>query len=201
MPAPIPTPDLLLARRAAAGQPAAWDEIISRYGQKLWNLAFHFAGTAAEAEDLTQEIFLRLHQSLGRYRGESPLAAWALKLSRNLCIDHYRRSRRERRSTVVSDEVLRQLPAADDPQAEAQARQQLRAVYGALEEMTEDMAEVVLLCDLQGFRLEEAAVYLEVPLGTVKSRLHRARLDLMERLAASTGARRTAEPALAVGSC
>jgi RNA polymerase sigma-70 factor, ECF subfamily len=180
---PLPTPDLLLARRAAAGQAAAWDELIGRYGEKLYNLAFHFTGSLTEAEDLTQEIFLRLHQNLHLYRGDSPLAAWTLRLSRNLCIDHYRRMRRERRSLAVSDEVLQQVPAALDLGAEAERRQQLRAVYRALEEISEDLAEVILLRDLQGWTLEETAAYLGIPLGTIKSRLHRARLALAERVA------------------
>ncbi|HVT15442.1 MAG TPA: sigma-70 family RNA polymerase sigma factor [Thermoanaerobaculia bacterium] len=184
MPLSPPTPDLLLARRAAAGKVAAWDEILDRYAQRLFNLALQFAGSIEEAEDLTQEIFLRLFQNLGRYRGEAPLAGWALRLSRNLCIDHYRRTRQERRSTAVPEEVLQRLPALDDPRADAERRQQLRAVYSALEEMPEELAEVAVLRDLQGWSEDETAAYLEMPVGTVKSRLHRARRDLAARVAA-----------------
>lgn len=185
--APVSSPDLLLARRAAAGQAEAWDEILGLYAQRIYNLAYQFVGSAEEAEDMTQEIFLKLYQSLRQYRGDVPLSGWALRLSRNLCIDHYRRSRRERRSLKVSEEVLEFLPATDDPQAEAQSREQLRAVHSALEEMPEDLAEVVVLRDLQGWSLEETAAYLEVPTGTVKSRLHRARLDLAGRVTARFG--------------
>ncbi|HEX2643857.1 MAG TPA: RNA polymerase sigma factor [Thermoanaerobaculia bacterium] len=181
--APVASPDLLLARRAAAGQPEAWDEILDRYAQRIYNLAYQFAGSAEEAEDLTQEIFLRLYQNLRLYRGDVPLSGWALRLSRNLCIDQYRRNRRERLAGRVSDEVLQYVPALDDPMADAQSREQLRAVHQALEEMTEDLAEVVLLRDLQGWSLEETATYLEIPEGTVKSRLHRGRIDLAERVA------------------
>jgi RNA polymerase sigma-70 factor (ECF subfamily) len=185
MNAPIPSPDLLLARLAARGRADAWEELLALYGERVYNLAFHFAGSRPDAEDLTQEIFLRLYQNLRLYRGDVPLAAWALRLSRNLCIDHYRRNRRERRAGAVSDEVLAQLPAAgDDPQVQAQKRQQLRTVYGELEEMTEELAEVVLLRDLQGWSLEETATWLDVPVGTVKSRLHRARLELAGRVTA-----------------
>jgi RNA polymerase sigma-70 factor, ECF subfamily len=91
--------------------------------------------------------------------------------------------------------VLAGLPAlGDDPQAEAQRRQQLRTVYKSLEEMPEDLAEVVLLRDLQGWSLEETAASLEVPVGTVKSRLHRARLDLAGRVTAKLGTRGAAVP-------
>jgi RNA polymerase sigma-70 factor (ECF subfamily) len=179
---PILFPDLSLARRAAAGQADAWDELLDLYSQRLYNLAFQFAGSAADAEDLTQEIFLRLYQNLRLYRGDVPLAAWALRLSRNLCIDAWRRARRERRTSCVPESVLQWIPSADDPMAEAQGREQLRAVYCALEEMPEDLAEVVVLRDLQGWSLEETAASLEVPVGTVKSRLHRARLELARRV-------------------
>ncbi|HYU32005.1 MAG TPA: RNA polymerase sigma factor [Thermoanaerobaculia bacterium] len=191
--APNPNPDLFLARRAAAGQAEAWDELIEKYGQRLYNLAYHFGGSAEEAEDLTQEIFLRLYQNLHRYTGEAPLAAWALRLSRNLCIDHYRRIRRDRRTSAVPDEILAQMPAADDVQEEAQRREEVQAVYGALSELPEESAEVVLLRDLQGWTMEEIAAYLGVPLGTIKSRLHRARLSVAERLAPRFRSRWSAE--------
>lgn len=203
MSAPISSPDLLLARRAAGGRAEAWEELLALYGDRFFNLALHFTGSVTDAEDLTQEIFLRLHQNLRSYRGNVPLAGWALRLSRNVCIDHYRRTRRERRAAALSDEVLAHLPADDDPQAEAQKRQQLRAVYRGLEEMSEDLAEVVLLRDLQGWSLEETAASLEVPVGTVKSRLHRARLELAGRVAGLLGARGAAlaVPALEVEPC
>lgn len=197
------SPDLLLARRAAGGRAEAWEELLALYGDRVFNLAVHFTGSAVDAEDLTQEIFLRLYQNLRSYRGDVPLAAWALRLSRNVCIDHYRRTRRERRAATLSDEVLTHLPAEDDPQAEAQKRQQLRAVYRSLEEMSEDLAEVVLLRDLQGWSLEETAAVLEVPVGTVKSRLHRARLELAGRVTSLLSARgpALAVPALGVEPC
>lgn len=198
-----PSPDLLLARRAASGRPEAWEELLALYGERIYNLAVHFAGGAEDAEDLTQEIFLRLYQNLRLYRGDVPLAAWALRLSRNLCIDHYRRTRRERRSDILAEDVLERMPAGDDPQAEAQKRQQLRAVYCGLEEMSEELAEVVVLRDLQGWSLEETAAFQEVPVGTVKSRLHRARIELAGRVAAKLGPRGAAAPAVAleVGTC
>jgi RNA polymerase sigma-70 factor (ECF subfamily) len=194
-------PDLFLARRAAAGQAAAWDEILALYGERLYNLAFQFAGSVPEAEDLTQEIFLRLFQNLRRYDGEAPLVAWALRLSRNLCIDHYRRMRQERRSVAVSEEILKHVAATDDPQAETQRRQEIAAVYRALEEMPEALAEVVLLRDLQGWSLEETAAAIGVPVGTVKSRLHRGRLEVADRVTARFCTRwpEAAAPSTALG--
>lgn len=175
-----PSPDLFLARRAAAGHPGAWDQLIEAHGRRLFNLALQFSGSREDAEDLTQEIFLRLHLGLRSYRGDVPFIGWALRLSRNLCIDHYRRSRSQRDWHRVTEAVLEQLPARGDLEAEAQARQQLDAVYAGLAELPEETAEAVVLCDLQGWTLEEVGAYLEIPLGTVKSRLFRARQRLTE---------------------
>jgi len=183
MGAQLSTPDLLLARRAAAGQPAAWDELVALHGRRLFNLAFQFAGDVAEAEDLTQEIFLRLHENLRSYRGDVPFLAWALRLSRNLCIDHYRHARRLRRHGVtVPAELLRHQAGSDDPRADAWRRQQLSLVYEVLGEMAEEMATVIVLRDLQELTYEEITAALEIPLGTVKSRLNRARQELAEKV-------------------
>lgn len=178
-----PQHDLTLAQRAADGDAAAWDELIRLYGRKIYNIAYQFAGAGTEADDLTQDIFLKLYRNLDRYRGDVPLVAWALKLSRNLCIERYRRARREQRALRVSDAVLEQLPATDDPHATLQRRQRLQAVHQALEQMSQDMATVVMLRDLQGLSYEEVAAFLDVPMGTLKSRLVRARRDLAERVA------------------
>lgn len=175
---PPPNPDFFLARRAAAGQADAWAELIERYGRRIYNVAFQFAADRAEAEDLTQEIFLRLYRNLDRYRGDAPLAGWTLRLSRNLCIDHYRRTRTERRAVVVSDEVLKHQAGGVDPAAFAERRERLRMVYHALEEMPAPFAEVLMLRDLQGLTYAEIRTFLDLPEGTMKSRLQRARRRL-----------------------
>jgi RNA polymerase sigma-70 factor (ECF subfamily) len=185
----LPSPDLFLARRAAAGNADAWDQLIERLGRRIFNIAFQFSGGREDAEDLTQEVFLRLHLNLRNYRGDVPLIGWALRLSRNLCIDHYRRARSERAWHRVTDAVLEQLPARGDLEAESQYRQRLDAVYAALGDLPEEFAETILLCDLQGWTLDEASVYLDTPLGTVKSRLFRARQRLTEAVHSRIGAR------------
>ena len=177
-----PNPDLFLARRAAAGHADAWAELIERYGRRIYNIAFQFAGHRAEAEDLTQEIFLKLYRNLGRYRGDVPLAGWTLRLSRNLCVDHYRRTRTERRTTVISDELLKRHAGNMDTAARAERRERLRIVYQTLEEMPEAFAEILMLRDLQGLSYADICAFLDLPEGTMKSRLRRARLELMRRI-------------------
>ena len=177
-----PNPDLFLARRAAAGHADAWTELIDRYGRRIYNIAFQFAGNTAEAEDLTQEIFLKLYRKLGRYRGDVPLAGWTLRLSRNLCVDNYRRTRTERRTVVVSEELLKRQAGGMDTAARAERRERLRMVYQTLEEMPEAFAEILMLRDLQGLSYADICAFLDLPEGTMKSRLRRARLELMRRI-------------------
>ncbi len=181
-PISTPSPDLFLARRAASADAEAWDEIIERYGERIYNLAYRFTGNAAEAEDLTQDIFLKLYRNLDRYRGDVPLMAWALRLSRNLCIDHYRHHRARRQAETVSDEVLQHMPSGDDVEARSQKRERRRLVHQVLAEMSENLASVVMLRDLQGLSYDEIAAFFEVPVGTIKSRLSRARRELVRRV-------------------
>lgn len=183
------SPDLFLARRAAAGHEDAWESLVDRYGGRIFTLALHFAKTREDAEDLTQEIFVRLYRNLRSYRGDVPFAGWALRLSRNLCIDHYRKSRGERRGRDLGEAFLEELPSATDLEADLQRRQRLDMVYAALEALPQEYAEAVLFCDLQGWTLEETAASLDIPLGTLKSRLHRGRLQLSAEVQARIAAR------------
>ena len=172
--------DLALARRAAGSDAAAWDEIVERHGAKIYNLAYRFSGLGTEAEDLTQDIFLKLYSSLDRYRGDVPLVAWALRLSRNLCIDHYRARRARRAGDHVPDEMLQHWPAAGkDPQTVSVEREQVQMVHDALGALPEAMATIVMLRDLQELTYEEISTFLDLPAGTVKSRLSRARKALV----------------------
>jgi RNA polymerase sigma-70 factor (ECF subfamily) len=188
----VTSPDLLLARRAARSDARAWDEIVDRFGGRIYNLALRFAGNRPEAEDLTQEIFLKLYRQLHRYPGDVPLLAWAMRLSRNLCIDHYRHHRTRKGAEVASEEVLRQLPGGEDPRERNQAAEQRRLVHRTLAEMPDSQATVVMLRDLQGLSYDEIAAFYEVPVGTIKSRLNRARRELVRRLEEHLGLGRAA---------
>lgn len=181
----VASPDLLLARRAAAGQEDAWRDLVAAHGARIYNLALQFARSREEAEDLTQEIFLRLYQNLRGYRGEVPFAGWALRLSRNLCIDHYRRSREERRAAMLPAEVLESIAGPADPHADVQRSRERREIERALAALPLELAEILVLRDLQGWTVAEAAAALAVPEGTVKSRLHRARAAARGLLAPS----------------
>ncbi len=177
-----PSHDLRLARHAAAGEPAAWRELVDRFGPRIHALALHFSRDAERAQDLTQEIFLRLFQNLGSFRGDVPLLAWTLRLSRNLCIDDYRRRRMERTFRFLPLETIGTLRDGSDPATLAQHRELLAQVEAALGELDPETALILTLRDLEGLSYRELEALLDLPSGTVKSRIHRGRRELLQRL-------------------
>jgi RNA polymerase sigma-70 factor, ECF subfamily len=178
----LPGHDLRLARRAAAGEPAAWGEIVDRFGPRIHSLALHFSRDPDRAQDLTQDIFLRLFQSLGSFRGDVPLMAWTLRLSRNLCIDDYRRRRLERGFRFVPLDAVATLQGSSDPAGEAQERELQAQIEAALADLDPETAFILTLRDLQGLSYRELEALLDLPSGTVKSRIHRGRRELLRRL-------------------
>lgn len=188
-------PDLLLARRAVKNDPRAWEEIVGLLGERVYNLALRFAGSPGEAEELTQDVFLRLYRSLGQYRGDVPLIAWSLRLSRNLCIDHWRHHKSRLASESPGEPIFDQLPGRSDIHRETEREEERRLVHRTLAAMSETLSTVVVLYDLEGLSYEEISKFLEVPLGTVKSRLNRARHELMSRLDAHFAAACAPRPA------
>jgi len=183
-------PDAELVARCQRGDEGAWAELVGKYGRKVYAIAYHMTYDRAEAEELTQDCFLKVWENLDRYQpSEASLLAWIAALSRNLCIDHYRRRRREKGFQFVSDDAVSTLlPSADDPQADALKRQRVRMLLDAIGELPDELAQVVLLRDLDGLDYREIGEFLELPDGTVKSRLNRARIELAKIVRKRVGA-------------
>jgi RNA polymerase sigma-70 factor (ECF subfamily) len=164
--------------RCRNGDEDAWAALVSATVRPLYRLCVSYSPSPAEAEEMTQEVYLKLWENLHRYNPGSSFMAWAWRVARNLLIDAHRRCRREREAAWLDPEVVDQLPATDDPHEAAQRRQRLRMVALGLRQLSEELAELVLLRDFAGMSYQEIAEALELPLGTVKSRLNRARLEL-----------------------
>jgi RNA polymerase sigma factor (sigma-70 family) len=179
-----PHPDAELVTRCQRGDDGAWSELVDRYGRKVYAIAWHFTYDRAEAEELTQDCFLKLWENLDRYEPtEASLLAWIAALSRNLCIDHYRKRRREKGFRFLSDDAVSAiLPSGDDPQADAVRRERVRFLLEALADLPDELAEVVILRDLDGLDYREIGDFLRLPDGTVKSRLNRARIELAKAI-------------------
>ncbi len=186
-----PASDADLAGRCLNGDDSAWKDLVDRYGPKVFSIAFHLTYDRAEAEELTQDCFLKVWENLDRYQPrEASLLAWIAALSRNLCIDHYRKRRREKGFHFITDEaIVVLLPGSDDPQTDAVTRERLRLLLDAIGELPDELAEVIQLRDLDGLEYKEIAEFLNLPDGTVKSRLNRARIELARAIRKRVGSR------------
>ncbi|HEY6064901.1 MAG TPA: sigma-70 family RNA polymerase sigma factor [Thermoanaerobaculia bacterium] len=175
--------DTALVDRCRRGDDDAWRELVDRFGQKVYSVSYHFTLKREDAEELAQEIFLKIFENLNRYDGSFPLIAWIVSLSRNLCIDRYRRRKREKSFRFVSDDaVMPLLRSADDPSADALRKERTKLLFAALAEIPDDLAEILVLRDLDGLAYEEIGQALELPDGTVKSRLFRARAEVAKKI-------------------
>jgi RNA polymerase sigma-70 factor (ECF subfamily) len=176
--------DVDLVSRCRKGDEAAWRELVAQYGRKVFGLAYRFTGRVDEAEDLTQEVFVKVYQTLERYRpGDGPFGGWLTAVARNHAIDRYRRQRQERLRRSEDTEVLERMPAAGEhPVAGLERQERASLVHSGLRALPPDLRLPLILCDLQGMAYDEVAAELQIPLGTVKSRINRARIELAKRL-------------------
>ena len=172
-----------LVDRCRQGNDEAWRQLVDQFGQKVYSIAYHFTLKREDAEELAQEIFLKVFENLHRYDGSFPLTAWLVSLSRNLCIDRYRRRKREKSFRFVSDDAVAPLlQSSDDPSSEAIKKERIKILFWALSEIPEDLAEILVLRDLDGLAYDEIGKALELPDGTVKSRLFRARAEVSRKV-------------------
>jgi RNA polymerase sigma-70 factor, ECF subfamily len=173
-----------LLPRCRRGDEAAWRELVSRHTRRVFALAYRFTGRVDESEDLTQEVFVKVYQTLDRYReGEGAFGAWLMTVARNHAIDHYRRRRQDALRKTEEPEVLDTVASGDEgPLRSLERDERVRLVHRGLRALPENLRVPLVLSDLQGVPYEEIAASLQVPLGTVKSRINRARIELAKRL-------------------
>jgi len=175
-------PQTNLVERCLSGEQAAWEELVKTYTKRVYALCYRFTGTDGEAQDLTQEVFFRIFKSLGSFRsGEGSFVVWLTRLTRNLLVDHYRRTKNER----VTDAIEDKLPVLEERTAQHSRTDGLLAgreagelLQQALQRLSPELREAVILRDLQELEYREIARVLNVPEGTVKSRLNRGRAEL-----------------------
>lgn len=185
--APSPTrarldSDFNLVERCLNGDEAAWETLVRTHTRRVYGFCYRFTGKDSEAQDLTQEVFLRVFRSLKSYRSdEGAFVTWLTRLSRNLLIDNYRRTRKER----LTESIEEQLPMIEEREEAAARPDRLlagqeasEALQKALQRLSPDLREAVILRDLQEMDYREIATALKIPEGTVKSRLNRGRAEL-----------------------
>jgi RNA polymerase sigma-70 factor, ECF subfamily len=192
MPADQSSQDALeaLIQRCLKGDQAAWEAIVRQHWRKVFNVAYKFVAKHDEAEDLTQEIFLKVFKSLDTFDRRANFQTWLISVSRNLCIDHYRSVRKERETIDRAVDTTDIAPASPEPGPIAALEQRDRVVLlrQALAALPETLRTAVLLRDIQELSYQEIADKLKLPEGTVKSRINRGRTELARQIRKLRGA-------------
>ena len=187
-----PTDLSALVDRCRHGDDLAWEAFVHQFQRRIYAIARAYAADAEEAADLAQDIFVRLYETRGRWAPAEVFKAWMVRVARNLCLDALRRKKaRPPARDVPADEMLDLADPNRTPESALEASRDRQLVWRALRSLSQLSREVILLKEIQGFTLEEIAAMLRAPIGTVKSRASRARLELAEqvlRLDASAGA-------------
>jgi len=174
--------DALMVERCLRGEEAAWEDLVKTHTRRVYAICLRFTSREQEAQDLTQEVFLRVFRTVKSFRaGEGSFTVWLTRLTRNLLIDNYRRTKSER----VTDSIEEQLPMLEEKtaiesrtDAMLAGREASEVLQGALAKLSPELREAVILRDLEGMEYREIAGSLGVPEGTVKSRLNRGRTEL-----------------------
>jgi RNA polymerase sigma-70 factor (ECF subfamily) len=175
--------DVELVERCLRGDNAAWEQIHFRYRRRVLHVAYKFTGRYEEAEDLMQDVFLRIFRGLARFDREANFNTWLMSVARNHCIDHYRAKKRacEIHLEDVQDFHLT-AAASGNPQRLVEEQDRRNLLRQALARLPEKLREAIILRDLMELTYEEMVARLGLPEGTVKSRLNRGRAALARQL-------------------
>jgi RNA polymerase sigma-70 factor, ECF subfamily len=183
---PSDSPDVVesLIQRCLHGDQLAWEQIVRQYWRKVFNVAYKFVGKHDAAEDLTQDIFLKIFKSLDTFDRRANFQTWLISISRNLCIDHYRSVRKERETIDRDVDAGELAPASAEPGPVAALEQSDRVALlkQALSALPDTLRTAVLLRDIQELSYQEIADRLRLPEGTVKSRINRGRTELARQI-------------------
>ena len=175
-----------LVRRCRAGDGAAWEEIVQTYSRRIYNLAYRFTSRADSAEDLTQEVFIRVYKSLDQYNPkQGDLQNWLMRLARNLIIDDYRKRQRASQDEAADDSEKHQYhlrAAGGTVQREIERRELGVQVQAGIDKLSPDLRTCVILRDIEELSYQEIVDLLKIPEGTVKSRINRGRIELAKIL-------------------
>lgn len=175
-----------LVRRARSGDGSAWEEIVSTYSRRIFNLAYRFTSNIESAEDLTQDVFIRVHRSLDQYDAKhGELSNWLMRLARNLVIDDYRHRQRNPQNSMadaVDDHEYHLRSAGTSAHREMERKEVASQVQEGIDKLPPDLRTCVILRDIEELTYQEIVDVLKIPEGTVKSRINRGRIELAKVL-------------------
>jgi RNA polymerase sigma-70 factor (ECF subfamily) len=175
-----------LVRRCRAGDGVAWEEIVSSFSRRIFNLAYRFTSSVEAAEDLTQEVFVRIYKTLDQYDAkQGDLANWLMRLARNLIIDDYRHRQRNPQNTYADDveeHTFHLRAVGTSAQKDIERRELCAQVQEGIDKLPPDLRTCVILRDIEELSYQEIVEVLKIPEGTVKSRINRGRIELAKIL-------------------
>ncbi len=175
-----------LVRRCRAGDGPAWEEIVSAYSRRIFNLAYRFTSNVSAAEDLTQEVFVRIYKSLSKFDSkQGNLSNWLMRLARNLIIDDYRKRQRNPQNSMadtVDNHTFHLRAVGTSAQKEVERRELAGQVQEGIDKLPPDLRTCVILRDIEEMTYKEIVDVLKIPEGTVKSRINRGRIELAKIL-------------------
>jgi RNA polymerase sigma-70 factor, ECF subfamily len=178
-----------LVARCMAGDNSAWELLVRQNSRRVYNLCYRFIGSAVEAEDLSQDAFIKIYRTLGSFDPDkAAFTTWMTTVTRNLLVDHFRRTKQDRvtdsmdESSGGEDDGVRLSDRIEDqalrPDQRVEVNEKQRIVHQGLQQLSPELREAVILRDLQDMDYKEIAATLKVPEGTVKSRINRGRAEL-----------------------
>ena len=175
-----------LVKRAKAGDGAAWEDIVSNFSRRIFNLAYRFTSSIDAAEDLTQDVFIRIYRTLDQYDSkQGDLSNWLMRLARNLIIDDYRHRQRNPQNTMadaVDDHQYHLRAAGTSAHKEMERKELASQVQEGIDKLPEDLKTCVILRDIEELSYQDIVDVLKIPEGTVKSRINRGRIELAKIL-------------------
>ncbi|MEZ5307716.1 MAG: sigma-70 family RNA polymerase sigma factor [Pyrinomonadaceae bacterium] len=175
-----------LVRRCRTGDGAAWEEIVSTFSRRIFNLAYRFTSSVEAAEDLTQEVFVRIYNTLDQFDPKhGNLANWLMRLARNRIIDDYRHRQRNPQNSMadaVDDHTYHLRAVGTSAQKELERRELCVQVQEGIDKLPNDLKTCVILRDIEELSYREIVEILDIPEGTVKSRINRGRIELAKIL-------------------
>jgi RNA polymerase sigma-70 factor (ECF subfamily) len=173
-------------RRCRAGDGSAWEEIVTAFSRRIFNLAYRFTSSAEAAEDLTQDVFIRIYRTLDQYDPKhGDLSNWLMRLARNLIIDDYRHRQRNPQDSMaddVEDHTFHLRAVGGTAQKEMERKELASQVQEGIDKLPSDLRTCVILRDIEELSYQEIVDVLRIPEGTVKSRINRGRIELAKIL-------------------
>jgi RNA polymerase sigma-70 factor (ECF subfamily) len=182
-----------LVRRCVSGDAAAWQDIVQQYHRRIYNICYRFSGSPDDASDLTQEVFIKMYRTLSTFdTSRASFMTWVTTVTRNLLVDHFRKGKYDRitdsldAAPAAQEDGLTLAEQLEDkgasPEARVRSQETQRLVHEALKRLSPELREAVILRDLQDLDYKDIAKVLNVPEGTVKSRINRGRTELARLL-------------------